>query len=78
MKIDWTRKLTSRKFWIAIVGFVTPLLIGFGMTEAAVSQTTSIIMSCGTLVAYILAEGWADASSAGSSTDKTKTDETEQ
>ena len=27
MKIDWKRKLTSRKFWTAIAGFVTPLLL---------------------------------------------------
>lgn len=24
MNIDWKRKLTSRKFWAAVVGFVTP------------------------------------------------------
>ena len=23
--IDWKKKLTSRKFWMAIVGFITPL-----------------------------------------------------
>lgn len=71
MKIDWTRKLTSRKFWLAIIGFVTPLLIAFGMAEESVTQITSIIMSGGTLVAYIIAEGMTDAANAGS-TDKTE------
>lgn len=61
MKIDWTKKLTSRKFWVAIIGFITPLLIGFGMAEESVTQITSIIMSGGTLVAYIIAEGMTDA-----------------
>ena len=71
MKIDWTKKLTSRKFWVAIIGFVTPLLIGFGMAEESVTQITSIIMSGGTLVAYIIAEGMTDAANAGSA-DKTE------
>lgn len=33
-KIDWVRKLTSRKFWAAVVGFVTPI-----MTLAQVLKT---------------------------------------
>ena len=27
--IDWKTKLTSRKFWAAVVGFVVPLLVAF-------------------------------------------------
>lgn len=30
-KIDWKQKLSSRKFWAAIVGFITPLLIVFNV-----------------------------------------------
>lgn len=69
MKIDWKRKLTSRKFWTAIVGFVTPLLLAFGVADAAVTQVTGIIMAGGTLVAYIIAEGLTDAAAAGGSED---------
>lgn len=61
-KIDWKRKLTSRKFWAAVVGFVTALLIGFGMGESDVAQVTSIIMAGATLIAYIIGEGLVDAS----------------
>ena len=32
MKEDIIRKLTSRKFWCAVVAFVTGLLIYFGKT----------------------------------------------
>ena len=60
-KIDWARKLSSRKFWAAVVGFVTPLLIAFGIPENVVAQVASIITSGGVLVAYIIAEGYADA-----------------
>ena len=61
-KINWKQKLTSRKFWAAVVGFVTALLIGFGFTDSDVTQVTSIIMAGATLIAYIIGEGLVDAS----------------
>ena len=36
--MDWKRKLTSRKFWMAVAAFITPLLLSFGMTENTVTQ----------------------------------------
>jgi len=62
MKIDWKKKLTSRKFWAAVVGFVTPLLLAFGISEGDVTQITAIIMAGATLIAYIIGEGLTDAS----------------
>ena len=29
-KIDWKRKLTSRKLWVAVAGFVAGLILAFG------------------------------------------------
>lgn len=66
--IDWKAKLTSRKFWAAIVGFVTPLLIAFGVAEADVAQVAGIIMAGGTLIAYIIGEGMVDAAREGAPT----------
>ena len=43
--MDWKKKLTSRKFWMAIVGFITPLLLAFGVAETDVTQVTAIIMA---------------------------------
>lgn len=63
MKIDWKRKLTSRKFWAAIVGFVTPTLIAFGVADNVVTQVAGIIMAGATLIAYIIGEGLVDAHS---------------
>lgn len=63
MKIDWVRKLTSRKFWVAVVGFVTALLLGFGCADNTITEVTSIIMSTATLIAYIIGEGIIDAQS---------------
>lgn len=61
-KVDWKQKLTSRKFWAAVVGFVTALLICFGLAESEITQVTSIIMAGATLIAYIFGEGLVDAS----------------
>lgn len=61
--IDWKRKLTSRKFWAAIVGFVTPLLLAFGVAENVVTETVAIIMAGADVLVYILAEGYVDAKS---------------
>lgn len=62
--IDWKRKLTSRKFWAALIGFVVPLLIAFGATEVEAAQVAAIIMAGGTLIAYIIGEGLVDAANA--------------
>ena len=63
-KQDIIRKLTSRKFWIAVVGFITPLLLAFGVAEENVTQVTAIIMAGADVVAYLIAEGLADAKNA--------------
>ena len=58
--IDWKRKLSSRKFWMAVVAFVTPLLLAFGMAENTAAQVTAIIMAGADVITYILAEGMVD------------------
>lgn len=64
MKIDWKRKLTSRKFWLAIASFVSGLVIAF-VGDAETAQTvTGCIMSGASVVAYIVGEGLADAAHA--------------
>ena len=62
--IDWKRKLTSRKFWAAVVGFVIPLLIAFGASSEVQTQVAAVIMGGGTLIAYIVGEGLVDAAGA--------------
>ena len=60
--IDWTTKLTSRKFWVAVVGFVVPLLVAFGMTDNQAAEVASIIMAGANMIAYIIGEGLVDSS----------------
>ena len=66
-KIDWKRKLTSRKFWMAISSFVAMLVVAFGGSESQATQITALIMAGAAVVAYIIGEGLADASAAGTS-----------
>lgn len=59
--INWVKKLTSRKFWAAVVGFVTPLMVAAGASDNQVTQVVAIIMGGATLIAYIIGEGMVDA-----------------
>lgn len=63
--MDWKRKLSSRKLWLAIVGLVSGILIFLGKSEQEAAQIGGIIMSAASVISYILAEGWIDASNAG-------------
>ena len=63
MSIDWKRKLTSRKFWVAVADFVVMLLIAFGVAETEAMQISAIIMAGAGVVAYIVGGGLTDAAS---------------
>lgn len=60
IKIDWRRKLTSRKLWMAVAGFVTGLMIYMGHSEAEASQVAALILSGASVIAYCIGEGLAD------------------
>ena len=60
MKIDWKRKLTSRKFWAAIASFVAMLLVYFGKGAGTAEQVAALIMAGASVIAYIIGEGIAD------------------
>ncbi len=64
MKEDIIRKLTSRKFWAAVVGFVTGLLLYLGKSQGETEQIGALIMAAASVVAYIVGEGLADAAGA--------------
>jgi hypothetical protein len=59
-EIDWKRKLTSRKLWVSVAGFVTGLMIYLGHTEAEASQVAALILSGASVLAYCIGEGLAD------------------
>lgn len=60
-KSDWMRKLTSRKFWMAVAEFVTALLIFLKKDTTYAENVGALIMLAVAPVAYMFAEGWADS-----------------
>ena len=64
MGIDWTRKLTSRKFWLAVVGLVAGLLMAFKVDAEMIETISGVIMSAASVIAYTIGEGLADAAGA--------------
>lgn len=61
MKIDWKRKLSSRKLWLSIASFVSMLIIACGGSQDKATQIVSLIMAGAAVVAYVIGEGMADA-----------------
>lgn len=61
MKINWKKKLTSRKLWISVVSFISNIMVAAGVSENTVTQVAAIIMAGASVIAYIIAEGLADA-----------------
>lgn len=66
---DIIRKLTSRKFLLALVGVVSGLALAFGVDGGEITQMVSavggIIAAAGSAIAYINAEAKVDAAAAG-------------
>ena len=60
MKPDLKRKLTSRKFWVALIGFVTALVTAFKIETVSAEQVQLVLGALATLVAYIVGEGFTD------------------
>ena len=62
MKIDWKRKLTSRKLWVTIAGFTAGLIVAFGGSAETADTVSGCILSGAAVVGYIIGEGLADGS----------------
>ena len=63
--MDWKRKLSSRKFWIAVAGLISGLILAFGGSEATAGTVSGIVMSTASVVGYLIAEGLADSAHTG-------------
>lgn len=73
--IDWKRKLTSRKFWAAVAGFVSMLIVALGKNAETAQTVTGLIMAGASLVAYMIGEGLADSAGAAAGRDQLEDDE---
>lgn len=72
MKIDWKRKLSSRKLWAAIAGIIVGLSMIFGLDENTISTVSGAVVSVFSVVSYIIAEGKVDVESVKKAIDGVK------
>ena len=70
MKIDWKRKLTSRKLWLSLAGFVAGLIVIFGGSQENADKVSGAILSGAAVVGYVLGEGLADGANKGGGSDE--------
>ena len=59
-KINWQRKLTSRKLWVSVAGFVSLLVVALGGGQNSATQISALIMAGATVIGYVIGEGLAD------------------
>lgn len=62
MNINWKQKFTSRKFWMALIGFITALLVAFKVDSLTTEQVVAVVTAVSSLIAYTIGEGLVDAS----------------
>ena len=76
-KVNWKQKLTSRKFWAAVIGFITAMMVAFGVNDLTIEQVVAMITAASTLIAYIIGEGMVDAARINAAETTTATTESE-
>lgn len=69
-KIDWKRKLSSRKLWAAAAGVMAGLAMVFGLDESTISNVAGAVVSVASLMTYIITEGKVDAESIKKATEE--------
>ena len=64
-RIDWKRKLTSRKLWVALAGFIAGLIVAFGGSSETAETVSGCILSGAAVIGYMVGEGLADSAGSG-------------
>ena len=55
------QKLSSRKFWAAVVGMVVGVAAAFGISENDFAQVAGLVTTAVSVVSYIFGEAQVDA-----------------
>jgi len=64
-------KLTSRKLWACVAGFVAGLAVVFGLDADTITSVSGAVVAGASIVAYIYGEAKVDAASAATTTTQT-------
>lgn len=63
-RIDWVRKLTSRKWWASFINFIVQTMYAMNFAQSTVERVVAMVSAAAGFIAYTIAEGFADASHA--------------
>ncbi len=61
MWTEFIRKLTSRKFWLAVAGVATGVAVALGADATEIEAVAGTITALVSAVGYIITEGKVDA-----------------
>ena len=63
-KENIVRKLTSRKFWVAVAGLVSGIIVATKGDAETAEVVSGLILQAASVVGYLLAEGLTDSANA--------------
>lgn len=59
--INWAQKLSSRKFWTAVVALVVSVIAFTNCDPGTVEKVVALVGAVGSMVMYMLSETMVDA-----------------
>lgn len=65
MKINWAKKLSSRKFWALVAGLATSSMVLGSVPDNTVTQVVAVIGAFGSVCIYMLSEAYVDGQAVG-------------
>ena len=69
-KIDWKKKLTSRKLWLAVAGLTVSVVTLISGNAELAERISAIVLAAASVVGYLIAEGLVDSASADKQPEK--------
>ena len=58
--MDWKRKLSSRKLWVAVAALVSGMMLALGQSEDRAKLVSGVILQLASVLGYLFAEGLTD------------------
>lgn len=68
--INWKRKLTSRKWWNALINCVVQIMYMASFSETVIERVVAMLAAAAGFIAATIAEGLVDAAHAGTGEDE--------
>lgn len=60
-KINWAQKLSSRKFWVAMIALVVSVVAFTNCDQGTTEKIVALVGAIGSMVMYMLSETMVDA-----------------